>query len=393
MSLLNEALRKNTSKGPLETSVSFIGRKAFNIKRILIISVVIIVTAVALTWALLARRTTAPAKPVAASVTPVGVEQKNSFVAGSASEKTVAAADIKTRQQAVSDNADTHNNTEKKMTGRPMLKNPDNDQALRNADNASMENQNKKIATSESGSNASKTPAKKRPDANVRSKAQDNKNSLETEATQEDSVASANKFYQKALQFHRDGRLKEAVVMYREVLKHTSSDADAAYNLSSAYIELSDFSSAYELLSSLHSSNPGSAEIQLNLAVAELGLGRPSNAIDLLNRLDSEDKNLKFSRLLHLGVAESQTGKLDEALACYKKAEEINGGVPKLLYNIAVVNDKLGKYRDAAVYYQKFLAAGSSASNDAEAVNARIKTLNNFIQTEGLGNTTVRRQN
>jgi len=343
MSLLNEALRKNTSKGPLEMSDSFIGRKAFNIKKILIISVVIIVVSVALLWALSTRRTTAPAKPVAASATPAATEHPDPVVAENSPLKRTAAVD----------------------------------------DSISRGKTDNKTAASESGGKTEGAMEKKRPSPIVKAKVAESKTSSETESVQEDTATSADKFYQKALQFHRDGRIKEAVGMYREVLKYAPSNSDAAYNLSSAYIELSDFSSAYELLSSLHSSNPGSAEIQLNLAVAEVGLGRPSDAIDLLKSLDSEDKNLKFSKLLHLGVAESQTGKLDEALACYKKAEEINGGVPKLLYNIAVVNDKLGKYRDAAVYYQKFLAHESPASSDAEAVKARIKTLQNYISAAG----------
>jgi tetratricopeptide (TPR) repeat protein len=375
MSLLNDALRKKTSKDRHETPQGFIGAKAFKANRI-IISVLVIIAAAAVFWALSSRRTSVPAGPTADSATPVAAENENPVIAGSPPENTGAAVDVKPVQPAMSDDGVASDNTLKNEAGHPAEKEPVKDQTSRKAKKAAIENQNIKTMASKSGDTANKAPAKKRQPATTETKPPDNKASIETEAAQADSAAA--KFYQKALQFHRDGRIKEAASMYREVLKYTPSNSNAACNLSSAYIELSDFASAYELLSSLNSSNPGSAEIQLNLAVAEIGLGRTADAMELLKGLDSEDKKLKFSKFLHLGVAESQTGKLDEALIYYKKAEEINGGVPKLLYNIAVINDKLGNYNDAAAYYQKFLAAGSSASSDTEAVNARIKVLNNF---------------
>lgn len=375
MSLLNDALRKKTSQDRHETPQGFIGAKAFKANRI-IISVVVIIAAAAVFWALSSRRTSVPAGPMADSATPVAAENENPVMAGSPPENTRAAVDVKPVQPATSDDGVVSDNTLKNEGGHPVEKEPEKDPTSRKANNTAIENQNFKITASKSGDTANKAPAKKRQAATTETKAPENKDSLDTEAAQE--AAAADKFYQKALQFHRDGRIKEAAAMYREVLKYTPSNSNAACNLSSAYIELSDFASAYELLNNLHSSNPGGAEIQLNLAVAEIGLGRPADAIELLKGLDSEDKKLKFSKFLHLGVAESQTGKLDEALIYYKKAEEIKGGVPKLLYNIAVINDKLGNYNDATAYYQKFLTAGSSAPDDSEAVKKRIKALTNF---------------
>jgi hypothetical protein len=49
-----------------------------------------------------------------------------------------------------------------------------------------------------------------------------------------------------------------------------------------------------------------------------------------------------------------------------------------LVYNIALTNDKLGNYTDAAAYYKKFLATGSSSLDETEAIKARISTLQNY---------------
>jgi tetratricopeptide (TPR) repeat protein len=380
MSLLNEALRKNTSKGRPEMPKSFADAKSFNIKNIIIIGVPVIIAVSAMFWAFSSRNTAAPPKPVMAAATPVAVEYKNPPPTAASSQNTDA-ADVKPQpdnQPAKAADSAVTDTSAKKMTDHSTAEKPVADQTPLTEDNAAKKDTNIKTPASEPDGNAGKPAVKKRQGADIKSGKQDNKDSMETDTAQEDAATSADRFYQKALQFHRDGRIKEAAGMYREVLKYTPSNTDAAYNLSSAYIELSDFSSAYELLSGLHSQNPGSAEIRLNLSVAEIGLGKTADAIDLLNGLDSENAKVKFSKFLHLGVAESQTGKLDEALTCYRKAEEINGKVPKLLYNMAVVNDKLGNYNDAIAYYQKFLAAGSSASGDAEAVSARIKVLKNF---------------
>jgi tetratricopeptide (TPR) repeat protein len=207
----------------------------------------------------------------------------------------------------------------------------------------------------------------------------DKKDQSSNQALFIESAEKAENFYKKALQLHRSGRVEEAIKMYREALKILPDYTEANINMASAYIEISDFSAAYTLLTRVLNSNQANPEVLLNLAVAEIGLGRYPDAAEHLKRIDDEDDELSFSKFFHLGVAMSRIGNTEDALAYYKKAEELKRDHPKLLYNLAILNDRLGKYKTASDYYSRLLTNGSSSPDESEALRARIKILQTYI--------------
>jgi tetratricopeptide (TPR) repeat protein len=377
MSLLNEALRKNNPTVRPGSPVEVPAAKTSKLKKPFYIGTAFVIMAAILFWSLSTRRTVVPNMPMAVSTTP---EQKNTIAANNSPLPGADEAnDVKPLDR-------TEKKAEDKtasIPAKPALEHtaamgPD---AAQTSQKASPIKNNIKTATPASDAKTAKTsyaPEKTAPAAKVNTNASGDKNPSAPDSQQKDQGNLADNFYQKALQFHRSGRMEEAINMYREALKFSPDNAGASYNLSSAYIETSKYYEAYAILNNLLASNPGSPEIKLNLAVAEIGLSRPAEAIDLLNSVSTEDKKLRFSKFLHLGVATSHSGNLEDALEFYKKAEEIDTGYPGLLYNIALTNDKLGNYTDAAAYYKKFLATGSSSHNETEAIKARISTLQNY---------------
>jgi protein O-GlcNAc transferase len=202
---------------------------------------------------------------------------------------------------------------------------------------------------------------------------------------EEPAEAGMDRFFQKALQLHRDGRIEDAIAIYQDVLRHIPDHYDAVCNLSSAYMELADFSSAYNLLIKYPDSGSADARLLLNLAIAETGLGRNRSAIDHLNKIDSADEDLNFRKYFHLGVAAGRTGNSEEALAFYKHAEEIRNNYPSLLYNLAILYDRLFRYDEAVNYYSRYLAAGPAASDETAAVKSRIQKLRTYISGSGPG--------
>ena len=49
-------------------------------------------------------------------------------------------------------------------------------------------------------------------------------------------------FYQKALSYHREDKLNQAIQMYKQVIRVNPDHRDALFNLSSAYIQLAAYS-------------------------------------------------------------------------------------------------------------------------------------------------------
>lgn len=192
-----------------------------------------------------------------------------------------------------------------------------------------------------------------------------------------------DKSFQKALQLHRDGRLKEAVAIYQDILKNRPDHHDAICNLSSAYIELSEFSSAYSLLNAHLKSGMADKNMLLNLAISEIGLGNNMGAINHLNEIDGADEDLNFRKYFHLGVASSRDGQSEAALMYYKDAEKIMSGNPDLLYNMAILYDRLERYNEALNYYMRYLAGGSSTPDETAALKGRIQILQSYISRAG----------
>ncbi|MFY9705508.1 MAG: tetratricopeptide repeat protein [Desulfobacterales bacterium] len=196
-------------------------------------------------------------------------------------------------------------------------------------------------------------------------------------------------FYQKALRYHREDKLDQAIQMYKQVIRVNPDHRDALFNLSSAYIQLAAYSDAYPLLKRLEMNDHRNPDILVNLAITEIGLGRPAEAIHLLDSAANQCEEPQFGIYFHRAAALSRLGKLEEARICYKKAEKLNTTHNNLIFNLAVLSDKLQRYDDAIHYYGKFLQQNNTLPpHDKKNIEARIRSLHAYLganrnQTEG----------
>lgn len=188
-----------------------------------------------------------------------------------------------------------------------------------------------------------------------------------------------NPFFQKALTYHRQNKLDEAIHMYQKALWKNPEHFDALFNLASAYIKTSAFSKAYPLLNKLKGLDPEKPEVLLNLAIVEIALGRFQSALAYLSIAEKQKDGPQFEIYFHRSVALGQLGNLNEAIVWYKKAEELDPHHSRLLFNIALVYDKMQNYPEAVRYYFKFLKQDLSSPNEKKEVAARILALKVYM--------------
>lgn len=168
--------------------------------------------------------------------------------------------------------------------------------------------------------------------------------------------------------------------MYRQVLKVEPDHRDALFNLASAYIQQTAYAEAYPLLNRLKNYGTANPDVLVNLAIIEIGMGKPTEAIRLLNVAAKQYEEPKFEIYFHRAAALSRLGRVEEALSSYKTAEALNPKHPNLSFNLAVLCDNLQKYNEAVNYYRTFLQHSDNLSQDEEKkIESRIRSLRAYL--------------
>jgi tetratricopeptide (TPR) repeat protein len=183
--------------------------------------------------------------------------------------------------------------------------------------------------------------------------------------------------YQKAQLFQRQGRTAEALGMYREVLKLDPNHFDTRLNMSSIYLETSQFTQAYALAADLHRQAPAHPQVMLNLAIAQVGCGRGTEALPLLDQAAALPQAPLYTVYFHKGVALRQLGQTAAAITWYRKAEALNPGDRRLLFNLALAYDQDQAYAPAVDYYLKYMQAAKEALDAAGRgqIQGRVRAL------------------
>ncbi|MBU1053355.1 MAG: tetratricopeptide repeat protein [Proteobacteria bacterium] len=188
-------------------------------------------------------------------------------------------------------------------------------------------------------------------------------------------------FYEKAVQYHMQKRLKEAIMMYRQVLDKDPHNRDALFNLSCAYLEHREPTAALPILNDLYENDPNNPLVIINLAIARIETGEPEIAISLLDTAQNISGMPLFDIYFHKAAAFSSLWQLDEAMSFYKMAEKKDPGNNRLIFNMAVLYDKMENYNEALRYYLIFLKNNGWASNiEKESVEERVQILTVFIE-------------
>jgi thioredoxin-like negative regulator of GroEL len=193
----------------------------------------------------------------------------------------------------------------------------------------------------------------------------------------------AGPFYEKAVFYHRQNRLKEAIVMYLQVLDKNPQNTDAQFNLASAYLKNREFAMALPILKGLSDKDPDNPQIIINHAIARMGMGEPGTAVSLLDAAQQITGAPSFDIYFHKAAALSRLGRLDEARTFYEKAGKIDPENVRLFFNMAVLYDKMELYGEALQHYRLFLdRKGWSSDKEKKAVDDRVVFLTGFIERQ-----------
>ncbi len=187
-------------------------------------------------------------------------------------------------------------------------------------------------------------------------------------------------FFRKAQECHKGGNFEMAADLYQQVLRENPDHREARFQLSLIYMEQSAYAEAYPLLLELVNRDPREPEALVNLAVAEIALGRHEQAIGRLDHALTLEAPPRFEIYFHMGVVLSRLQRLEEAVTWYRRSEDLDPGHAPLLFNMAVTFDRLERYEEAIDCYGRFLqAAGSETPRERRDVEARIRVLTAYL--------------
>ena len=189
-------------------------------------------------------------------------------------------------------------------------------------------------------------------------------------------------FYQKALALHRQQRFTEAIGFYRQVLEQHPDHAACRFNLAAAYLDSGVFSDAYPLLKTLAATAPQKPEIRLNLAIAEIGMGRMEAAAANLDLAQTLPGAPEFEIHFHRGILQGRCGNPQSAIASYHRALALRPRHGGVLFNLALTYDRLADYPKALAYYVQSLSAGDplSAAESAQ-IRRRVRQLQTHLNS------------
>lgn len=109
------------------------------------------------------------------------------------------------------------------------------------------------------------------------------------------------------------GQYDEAISLYRKALPSLTFKNPVLLNLGLAYYKKGDLNNAHNEFEALQKLEPRNVQVATLLGDCDVRLGRPQEAVDLLQPLDSEgSKNLDFQYVL--GTALIRTGHLREGV-------------------------------------------------------------------------------
>jgi predicted TPR repeat methyltransferase len=158
-----------------------------------------------------------------------------------------------------------------------------------------------------------------------------------------------------AVQAHVDGRLADAEILYRDVLRAAPDQFDALHNLGVIKLEQREHDSALELLRRSLAVNPGAASAHLNIGSALRDLKRPREAIDSYDRALAIRPDYPQAHN-NRGVALRDVGRLGEAVESYQKAIAGNPRYVEAMGNCATALLELQRHDDALAIAERALA-------------------------------------
>ena len=149
--------------------------------------------------------------------------------------------------------------------------------------------------------------------------------------------------------FHGEGKLNEALALYREALEINSSLAELHYNIALVYTALSRNDEALQAFDTALRLRPDYAEAYNNKGNVLFGLGRFEEACGLFRKAISLEPRL-FAAHNNLGNCLLRMHALSAAVEVFRQALLINPAQPEIHLNASTVFNRLGRTNEALLH-------------------------------------------
>ncbi len=184
----------------------------------------------------------------------------------------------------------------------------------------------------------------------------------------------AKKLYEAGVKVLRDKNEKEGFQSLKRALEIFPDYYLALDRLGTEYVVRGYFEAAYILLTKATEVNSRSYSSTFGLGLAQYHLKRTDEAVETLQRAVTLF-NKSINGYLWLGMALKRAGKLDQAEASFKRANELGKGkVADVHWQLAGLYGEQKRYREAADSLELFLKNRPDA-RDAEKIRQVIKQL------------------
>lgn len=160
-----------------------------------------------------------------------------------------------------------------------------------------------------------------------------------------------NFLFQKALNYHNSGDLKNAESIYRSLIKSIPNNFEVNLYLAILLSQKKDFNEALKIYSKILKINPKSHIAYLNQGLVFQELDRLNDAFNSYEKSNSLLPNVQAS--CSQGIILSKLNKDKDALAYFEKAIKIDRNYPNLYYNYAKALANAGSINEAVTYYLK----------------------------------------
>jgi len=192
---------------------------------------------------------------------------------------------------------------------------------------------------------------------------------------------NARKLYEQAVTDLDGGKGDAGLAGLQKALEAFPSYYLALERLGVEYVKLEKYEPARTALTQATTVNPRAHLSFYWLGLAQHNLKQPAAALESFTRAVSLAPDSVNSQIW-LGIALRQNGKLELSETHLKKAKELGkNSVPEVNWQLALLYDKLGRYKEAADELELFLKAQPD-SRDTENIKKVIKQLREKAKTE-----------
>jgi Flp pilus assembly protein TadD len=158
-----------------------------------------------------------------------------------------------------------------------------------------------------------------------------------------------------ALEHHRAGRVREAEILYRQILQSQPDHPNALHLLGLIAHQAGRHADALKLIGRAIALKPAAPEFHNDIGEAFRAMGRDEEAKASYHRALSLKADMPYPAY-NLGILYHHQGNLEEAMACYRRALKGDPKNAEAHNNLGNVLKELGRVEEAVAHYRRALA-------------------------------------